>query len=568
METIPMTKNAGLIEASFQDAIEIIAASKELTNQTKRHWTTSLRQFAKAMDRPFEVIPARYSAVRNDLANWHHVAAGLTAKTVMNHRSNVKGTLLWLAREKGIPEHGAPLSPAWEELRARIKDALVRSRLSSFVRFCSANNISPAEVDDATIDKFMDYRARCSKPADSAFRRLLARAWNANVANILGWPKWWMAEPSVKSTVEIGWEEFPKRLQTDVDKHLDSLTRVRKGRTGRHIKPLRQATIRARRAELQAAARMAVKVGVPIEKLDSLRSMLKPKAAEKILDAYWEKNGDKPKLYTVYLARRFVAIAKETKCLSDKDCERLQEMWRRLHDERPAEGLTNKNLDFLRKVLTPGVWGRVLKLPIAMMAEARRCQQHAPIRAAVIAQMAVAIAILGVAPVRLANLTSIRLGINLHKPDGPDSDYWLHFIPEETKNNVRLEFVFKKYLTRLIDEYVHDFWPTLLRGRKEDYLFPGLREGAKGKISFSVQITKRIYQATGLRMTVHQFRHAAGAIILKNRPGEFELVRQILGHRNIATTMRCYVGLEMIQASEIFTSMVMNEINDHLIAAE
>jgi integrase len=170
-----------------------------------------------------------------------------------------------------------------------------------------------------------------------------------------------------------------------------------------------------------------------------------------------------------------------------------------------------------------GIW-RLLKLSIAMMEEARR-RQHAPIRAAAIAQTAVAIAILAVAPVRLANLTSIRLGANLHKPDGPNSNYWLHFTPEATKNNVRLEFVFKEYLTRLIDEYVHDFWPVLLRGRKEDYLFPGLREGAKGKISFSVQISRRIYKATGLKMSVHQFRHAAGAIILKHRPGEFELVR-------------------------------------------
>jgi integrase len=431
-------------------------------------------------------------------------------------------------------------------------------------RNCSANNVVPADVDEIAVDKFIEYRSRCSKSADTAFRRLLARAWNENVANIPGWPKRWLMEPAVKSAVEFGWEEFPKGLQKDVDKYEGGLTQVRRGRTGRHIKPLRQSTIRARRAELQAAARMAVKIGIPIKKLDSLRSMLKPNVAERILDAYWEKNGDKPKLYTVYLARRFLAIAKETKCLNDKDCERLQEMWRRLYDERPAEGLTNKNLDFLRKVLTPGVWRRVLKLPMAMMAEARRCQQHAPIRAAVIAQMAVAIAILAVAPGRLANLTSIRLGMNLNKPDGPNSDYWLHFTPEDTKNNVRLEFVFKEYLTRLIDEYVHDFWPTLLRGRNEDYLFPGMREGAKGKISFSVQITKRVYKATGLKMTVHQFRHAAGAIILKNRPGEFELVRQILGHRSIATTMRCYVGLETIQASEIFTNMIMDEIDTNL----
>ena len=155
--------------------------------------------------------------------------------------------------------------------------------------------------------------------------------------------------------------------------------------------------------------------------------------------------------------------------------------------------------------------------------------------------------------------------MNLTKPDGPNSNYWLHFTPGDTKNNVRLQFVFKEYLTRLIDEYVRDFWPTLLRGRNEDYLFPGLWTGAKGKVSFSGQISGRIYKATGLQMTVHQFRHAAGAIILKNRPGEVELVRQILGHRSIATTMRCYVGLESIQASEIFTEMVVAEINPGLL---
>ena len=561
-----MPGNAGLIEPSLLDAIEMIAASEELSTPTKRHWMTSTRQFAKVVDRPLEAIPARYSAVRNDLAKWHHVPAGLTPKTVMNHRSNVKGMLLWLGREKGVPKHGASLSAEWEELRALVKDPLHRSRLSSFMRFCSANNIMPL-VDEVVVDRFMDYRTRCGKPADAAFRRLLARAWNANVATIPGWPNRRLEEPPVKSAVEIDWEKFHKGLRRDIDRYEDSLKGVRKSRSGRHIKPLRPTTLQARRAELQAAARMAVKVGVRIEKLDSLRSMLKPNVAEKILDAYWERNGTKPRLYTVYLARRFVAVAKETKCLNDKDCERLQDMCRRLHDERPGDGLTDKNLEFLRKVLTPGVWGRVLKLPMAMMAEARR-QQHAPVRAAVIAQMAVAIAILAVAPVRLANLTSIRLGINLQKPDGPNSDYWLHFTPEDTKNNVRLEFVFKEYLTRLIDEYVQDFWPTLLRGRKEDHLFPGLREGAKGKISFSVQITTRIYKATGLKMTVHQFRHAAGAIILKNRPGEFELVRQILGHRSIATTMRCYVGLETIQASEIFTKMVMDEIDNNLIETD
>ena len=48
-----------LIEPSFADAIRMIVASDELPEQTRRHWATSLRQIAKALDKPLELIPAR-----------------------------------------------------------------------------------------------------------------------------------------------------------------------------------------------------------------------------------------------------------------------------------------------------------------------------------------------------------------------------------------------------------------------------------------------------------------------------------------------------------------------------
>src|SRR5882672_9166732 len=138
-----MTETTILIETSFADAIAIIAKAGEVRGQTRRHWPTSLRQIAKALDQPLELIPARYSAVRADLAQLHQVPAGLTAKTLQNHKSNVKSALLWLAREKGIPQHGAPLAPAWEQLQAEIRDGVARSRLSCLMRFCSATNITP-----------------------------------------------------------------------------------------------------------------------------------------------------------------------------------------------------------------------------------------------------------------------------------------------------------------------------------------------------------------------------------------------------------------------------------------
>jgi integrase len=218
-------------------------------------------------------------------------------------------------------------------------------------------------------------------------------------------------------------------------------------------------------------------------------------------------------------------------------------------------------------VLTPGVWGRVVKLPQDMLSSAASQRSSAPLKAAVTAQIAVAIAILTVAPVRLANLLAIRLGINLIKPDGPHSNYWLTFPDYDVKNRVRLEYPLESYLTRMIEEYVHDFRPILLRGRNEDWLFPGQHGGSKSNVLLSGQVTQRLYQATGLRMTAHQFRHAAGALILQHRPGEYELVRQVLGHRNVQTTINAYIGLENIRASEIFSKIVMEHMDNVALEA-
>lgn len=100
------------------------------------------------------------------------------------------------------------------------------------------------------------------------------------------------------------------------------------------------------------------------------------------------------------------------------------------------------------------------------------------------------------------------------------------------------------------------FRSTLLRGSNELWLFPGEAGGCKDAKTFSDQITKRIEKATGLRITVHQFRHAAAAIWLKHHPGDYETVRRVLGHRNIQTTINFYCGLETMQANISFGNLV------------
>jgi integrase len=95
-----------------------------------------------------------------------------------------------------------------------------------------------------------------------------------------------------------------------------------------------------------------------------------------------------------------------------------------------------------------------------------------------------------------------------------------------------------------------------------------MRGAAKGKITLSSQITERVHKLTGLRVTAHQFRHAAAAIILQRHPGNYELVRLMLGHRSVETTIRCYIGLKEVQASQIFGELIRERLNIDLEAAE
>jgi integrase len=556
---IPMTEPMAILEPTFSAAMTAIEDAADLSASVKRHWVCSLRQIAKWLDRPVEVTPARWTAIRLPVGQLHHARLGVTAKTVANHRANVAAALRWFGKEYSVPSRGVALSAAWAPLRDGIGDRGRRARLYGLMRYCSGRSLMPAAVDDAVVADYLRYRAETtSLAAGSAAHRSIARAWNASANENPAWPAQRLTEPPVKALEGPAWEDFPEGLRRDIDKYLAGLGKIRKGPDGRRSRPCSPKAIKTRRAELVAMARMAVKIGTPIESLKSLAVLVHPDVVEPVLDAYWKNNGAEPKVYTIDLAWKLLSLARQNG-LDEAAIERLDDIRAALEEHRHG-GLTGKNLTLIRKVLTEGIWSEVVSLPNALMRQARADQTHAPVKAAVTAQLAVAIAILSFAPVRLDNLVSIELGKNLIKPAGPDSPFWLIFPHHDVKNRVNLEFAFDEGLTRLIDEYVHEFRPTLVRGFNAAWLFPGAAGEPKTANMFSTQITERIQKVTGVRMTVHQFRHACAAIYLKHRPGEYEVVRRLLGHRNIQTTINFYCGLETTQANEAFGKIIRDHI--------
>jgi integrase len=551
-----MTDPTTLLEPSFADAVDAIERAAELSESIRRHRTCSLRQIAKWLDRPETVIPARLTSIRLPMSQLHHARLGVTAKTLANHRSNVRAALRWFGKEHDVSVRGVPLSPDWARLRDSINDRGQRARLYGFMRYSSGRGIGSDSVDDSILDDYLRYRAETSSLAsNNTARRSMARTWNACASVIDGWPMQRLTEPPIKAKEGPDWNDFPEGLRQEAEAYFGGLSKPRRSLRGKRIRPCRPATIRTRRAELVAVARMAVRLGVPIESLTSLAALLHPNVIERVIEAYWQKNGAEPKVFTIDLGWKLLRIARETGCLDQAAIDRLDEIRASLEDYRQS-GLTPKNLKLIREVLTEGIWSEVVSLPNILMQQARSMKDHAPIKAAVTAQLAVAIAILTFAPARLSNLVSIELGVNLIKPGGPNASYWLVFPLYDVKNEVDLNFQFDQALTDLIEEYVHDFRPVLLRQSKSSWLFPGIAGDPKTKNMFSSQITERIQKATGLRIRAHQFRHAAAAIYLKHNPGDYETVQRFLGHKNIQTTINFYCGLETMQATEQFGKIV------------
>jgi integrase len=144
-----------------------------------------------------------------------------------------------------------------------------------------------------------------------------------------------------------------------------------------------------------------------------------------------------------------------------------------------------------------------------------------------LAEMAIAIEILTFAPMRIANLVALRLGVTFRRVALGRERRWLISIPaHEVKNRAELTYEIPKDDYGLIDEAL------ALYDQPEGWLFPGRTPGPKDSSLLSGQIKRTVESRLGLAFHTHMFRAIAGYLHLKENPNGFEAVRAILGNRN------------------------------------
>ena len=87
-----------------------------------------------------------------------------------------------------------------------------------------------------------------------------------------------------------------------------------------------------------------------------------------------------------------------------------------------------------------------------------------------------------------------------------------------------------------------------MKGEQSSKLFVSWTGRQKTPAELGAQIPKFIRARLGLDINLHLFRHLAGYVHLSAHPGEYETVRQLLGHKFLKTTIDFYTGLEHAQS--------------------
>jgi integrase len=297
-----------------------------------------------------------------------------------------------------------------------------------------------------------------------------------------------------------------------------------------------------------------VKSGVPAATLVDLRTMLMPEVAAKGLQFLVTRNDGRSSVQISNIALFLPTLASRLD-LPEETVARLRKMSRKL--KITQHGMTPRNREALRAFDNPTAVTALLNVPQRVMQEVLKSHRTGHHEAKLI-QTALAVELLLNAPVRIQNLASINLERHLIEVGTPRNRVvHLRFPAAEVKNANDLEFPLMPESVKLLDQYILD-WRALLLGSPSPFLFPGkCPDRPKGNGILSLQIRNLVHDLTRLDMPAHRFRHAVAKIFLDRNPGQYELVRQLLGHKDISTTISFYAGAESASAARHYAKTIL-----------
>jgi integrase len=538
---------------TLQDVLDKIETLEAGTK--KRDLKSAVMTFCKVIGkttRDVVAVPHTLRVLRESVAPR---AAGLTIRRWANVCSGLTKAVE-LVRDLVPSRNTTPLLPEWRALLDAVPSKYAR-KLSAGVRYLSGKGVMPAAVTAADVLGYCDaivadrMRRNAEKAADAVIW-----AWNRTVKACPDWPQVTLPRPDKRDSYSFPLEFFPATFRADVEAYLGRLTQGILFDAGDDddidlgpLRPVRPATVEARRRQLRAAASCLVHSGVPVSEIVSIATLVEVPNAKRILHFLMQRQGGQASSGVAQMGTLLAKVALHWAKVSPEHHAKLRRLAARVAVQH--SGMTAKNRERLRPFDDDALVVKFVCLPDTIRKKVERDKRPPRLKARH-AQMAAAIAILLVIPLRRTNLAAID--IHRHLVSNRNGVYLV--IPEhETKNREPINFQIPPFALEIIQWYMIEYRPHLLDG-ESTALFPGRDGQPKSPATLAIQIKDTVREFLGLEFNIHLFRHAAGKIFLDLNPGNYEVVRQLLRHKSVNTTTSAYSGAETRKAGLLYAELL------------
>ena len=502
-------------------------------------------------------------------------ALGIEPSTFANKTACVRYVLRrlgLLARTRVVTPKAT--DPAWDELLAALPTGHEFGRLRAFISYCIVEAIRPEAVDNPTLEAYAERRAAergGAKARDHA--RRVGVQWNLAAKQVPGWPATRLGLRAKPLQYSLPFDAYPPSLQQETMQYLEGIGAPQDEDLFAgdvRAKPVKPSTVAGRHYCLRRLLWGAVQSGVAIESLTNLRQVPTPAFIKASLGWHYrragEVNGDLGQM-----AATIASIANYLKLPADARAA-IKPLLAKATPE-PRKEITTHTAQLLDQLTEPENRAKLLHLPAFLMREAARirdgrpdrkgrCRAPQPEAAAWLAATATAIEILFHAPMRLANLQHLRIGINLQLAQVNRTSWRGTIMLDGTqvKNKRRLEVPLQPETIAVVREYLDEHRPNL-PSADSVWLFPGQGGSAqpRHKGAFGQAITEAIEQYVGIRVNPHAFRAFAGALILEANPHAIDDVRAILGHACFETAMIYYRRSSQREAAKRLSVTLANQ---------
>ncbi len=525
---------------SMADLIDQIRVAPDLPEKRRSNLASSIRRFCAALAVRLDTAPAAFWYFREQLEKFHPAQAGITPRRWATIRSDVSFALRRAGLAPDQPKPRVPLSPVWAALQARAIEGKMAWKLSRLARFCDSRDIPPSMISDAVITDYHAFvRAQTFRTKPERHVREVCLCWNRLAALAADLQLRAVTPISNRQTYSASWEALPASFRSEAETWLMSLSEECDllSETGRN-RPLRPASITSYRYTLRQAVAGLEASGRSRETIDSLADLVAPNAARQALRFHLDRNGGQKSQMLGQIANVLMLVARDAVGAGEEAIAILRRFRSNLMPAR--SGMKPRPREALRQFGEQENIEKLLMLPerIYRRLKPRRDLTLADAR---LMQVAVALEILLMRPIRRGNLISLRLeehiirsrGRTMIVIDGP-----------EVKNGIDHEYPIPPETVRLLDFYIERLLP-LFGDNPESFLFPGALPGKpRAAEGFGRAFTATIQKETGLKVYPHLLRHFGAMLYLNENPDGMETVRRVLGHRSSDTTHRSYGGMQ------------------------